>query len=197
LPESDLFDVLGPAFVIVHERAARREGKLRWADKYPENVLYLDEWRRLLGDHWVFVHMVRNPLDTLASIKERSFPLSIPAALKDRIAFYRKYLEAGIRFGESRPSAYFRVQYELLAQTPDAALSELMRWLGERVEPGQLEFNRYQPGLEDPKVGLTSAIHAHSVGRWRDAFTAEEAETICKGTSDLWKIVDPELLYTM
>jgi hypothetical protein len=69
----------------------------------------------------------------LASIKERSFPLSIPAALKDRIAFYRRYLEAGIRFGESRPSAYFRVQYELLAQTPDAALSELMRWLGERL----------------------------------------------------------------
>src|SRR5437762_3114343 len=58
LPETDLLDVLGRAFVAVHERAAACAGKPRWADKNPENVLYLSEWQRLLRDHWLFVHVV-------------------------------------------------------------------------------------------------------------------------------------------
>ncbi len=40
VPEDEALDVLGRAFVELHERAARRAGKPRWADKAPENVLY-------------------------------------------------------------------------------------------------------------------------------------------------------------
>ena len=39
LSEDELLDVLGRGFVAVHERAANRAGKPRWADKAPENVL--------------------------------------------------------------------------------------------------------------------------------------------------------------
>ncbi len=104
LPQSELFDILGQAFLAVHERAAARAGKPRWADKNPENVLYLAEWQRLLDTRWVLVHVVRNPLDTLASFKETSFPLTIPASLEARIAFYRRYTQAGLSFGEAYPS---------------------------------------------------------------------------------------------
>src|SRR5688572_13485442 len=44
LPEADLMDILGRAFIELHEAAAKRAGKPRWADKNPENVLYLSEW---------------------------------------------------------------------------------------------------------------------------------------------------------
>lgn len=193
LPEAELFDILGKAYLRILDSAAQRAGKRRWADKNPENVLYLDAWNRLLGAGWVLVHVVRNPLDTLASIAERPFPLSIPASLDDRISFYRKYTEAGLRFGAAYPARYFRVHYERLVDTPDLVLSDLMSWLGEALEPGQFEFNTFphQPGLEDPKVSTTSAIHAQSVGRWRNSLTGEEARTIWKAAGELWAEVGP------
>jgi hypothetical protein len=186
--------VLGRAFVTVHERAALRAGKPRWADKNPENVLYLAEWRRLLNDKLVFVHVVRNPLDTLASIKERNFRLSIPESLQERIAFYCRYLRAGMAFAEINRKGYIRVQYERLVGAPEAELRHLMQWLGEPFELSQLDFNSkpHTVGLEDPKVASTSRIHAQSFGRWRRELTAEEAQTIWSQTRDLWQIVDRE-----
>jgi Sulfotransferase family len=197
LAEPELFQVLGRAFVTVHERAASRAGKPRWADKNPENVLYLDEWRRLLSERWVFVHVVRNPLDTLASMKERSFPLSIPRSLEERISFYRRYLQAGLAFAEVNPSVYFRIQYERLVAAPEIELRRLMQWLGESFEPVQLDFNSvaHASGLEDPKVAATSRIHSQSSGRWRRELSFEEAQTIWNRTNDLWKMIDPEDLH--
>jgi hypothetical protein len=197
LPQAELLDVLGRAFLAVHEQAALRAGKARWADKNPENVLYLAEWRRLLDTQWLFVHVVRNPLDTLASIKERGFALSIPASLEDRIVFYRKYLQAGLAFKEAYPSSYFGMQYERLVDSPEPELRRLMNWLDETFEHVQLDFNgtAHQAGLEDPKVASTSRVHSQSLGRWRTDFTADEAQLIWSGTRDLWEIVDPEGRY--
>lgn len=197
LPAAELFDLLGGAFLAMHERAATLAGKPRWADKNPENVLYLAEWQRLLGARWVFVHVVRNPLDTLASIKERAFPLSIPATLDARIAFYRKYTQAGLDFRDLHPSQHYCMLYESLVEAPEPVLGSLMRWLGETIEPGQLEFNRFpqDAGLEDPKIAHTSSIHADSVGRWSDDFSIEDAQFIWRETYDLWRLLDPEHRY--
>ena len=119
LPEPELLEVLGAAFVSLHERAASVEGKLRWADKNPENVLYWSQWQRLLGDRWVFVHVVRNPLDTIASIKESNWSRSIPTDLDERIAFYMRYTQSGRDFGMMHPDRYYRVVYEdLIAHPP-------------------------------------------------------------------------------
>jgi hypothetical protein len=197
LPECELFELLGGAFLAVHERAAAHAGKPRWADKNPENVLYLADWRRLLGARWIFVHVARNPLDTLASIRERGFPLSIPAALDARVAFYRAYTQAGLSFRDAHPSQYHCVLYESLVASPEPVLRSLMSRLEEMFEPGQLEFNRFPHdiGLEDPKIAHTSGVCAESVGRWSDAFSIEEARFIWGQTHDLWHLLDYEDRY--
>jgi hypothetical protein len=194
LPEEELLELFGKAFVAVHERAAARAGKLRWADKTPENVLHLAEWRRLLGDRWMFLHVVRNPLDTLASIKEAKFPRTIPAELDARIAFYQRYTRAGLDFSAAHPDRYQRVVYEQLTLSPESTLSALMESLGETLEPNQLAFNAapQQQGLEDPKITRTSGIHAESVGRWPGILTAEEAEVIRHETREVWALVSPD-----
>jgi len=140
---------------------------------------------------------MRNPLDTLASIKERSFPLSIPASLEARIVFYRNYAQAGLSFGNTYPSRYYRMLYEHLVNSPELALHSLMDWLDERLEPGQLQFNRFvhQAGLEDPKISSTSGIHSESVGRWPHAFSHDEMRLIWRETADLWRLVDPDNRY--
>lgn len=194
VPGDELLDVMGGAFVRIHERAAARAGKRRWADKTPENVLYLSEWQRLLGDAWLFVHVVRNPLDTIASIKQVKFPRTIPADLEGRIAFYRRYTLAGLEFGVAEPQRYCRVIYDDLVRSPEDTLAAIMRQLGEEPEAAQLAFNdqAQQAGLEDPKVGQTTRIHADSLNYWSGVLTQDEAAQIDSATRDLWSRIAPK-----
>jgi hypothetical protein len=197
VPDEVLFDVLGRAFIELHERAALAAGKARWADKAPENAVYLHAWERLLGDRWLYVHVVRNPLDTLASINEHPFPLSIPGSLDARVALYRRYVEAGCAAVRDRPRRACLVRYEELVMQPESALSKLMTWLGEALEPQQLQFNTvtHVRGLEDPKVVGTSSVHADSLGRWRAVLARDEARTIWAALGDLWSAMDEEGRY--
>jgi len=194
LPEAELFELLGDAFLALHARAAAKAGKLRWADKVPENVLHTGDWERLLGQRWLFVHVVRNPLDTLASMHDNPFPLTLPADLEGRIAFYRRYTESGLTFSVSCPDRHRRVIYEELVETPERVVRALMEWLGERFEPTQLAFNSvpHQLGAEDPSIASTMCVHDASVGRWRSILTAEQAALIWERTADLWSQIDPE-----
>lgn len=193
LPEADLFDLFGRSFIVLHEKAAARAGKARWADKNPENAIYLAAWERLLGDNWLYVHVVRNPLDTLASLKEARFNYTIPLNLDARIAFYQRYVRAGMDFGSAHPERYCLIVYEELVSRPDVVLPALMHRLGEQYEPAQLEFNRvaHQAGLEDPKIRATSEIHRDSVGRWTTCLSAGEVEQIAKACAPLWRQIDP------
>jgi Sulfotransferase family len=193
LPDEELIEVLGRAFISVHERAARRAGKARWADKAPENVLHAEQWQRLLGDEWLLVHMVRNPLDTLASMDCVEMPLTFPPDLEARIEFYRRYTKAGLQFGARNAGRYTRVVYEGLAADPAAVLGRLMISLGEALEPDQLAFNSvsHQPGLEDPAVSETTRVHAESVDRWRRDLAREDAAAVWAATSDVWEQIDP------
>lgn len=193
LPEDELLEVLGRALVEMHERAAAAAGKPRWADKVPENVVFLDAWQRILGDEWVFLHVVRNPLDTLASIEQQGFPRSIPAGLDERIALYVEYAEAGLRFGDRYPDRYVRVVYEELVADPEGSLRRVMRELGESFEPRQLTLDprAHQAGLEDPKAVRASIIHRDSIGRWPALLSRKEAEAVSRRTADVWARLSP------
>jgi hypothetical protein len=193
LPEDEVLEVLGGALVEMHERAARAAGKARWADKVPENVAFLEEWQRILGDEWIFLHVARNPLDTLASIAEQGFPKSIPAGLGKRIDLYVRCAEAGLAFAAEHPERYVRVLYEDLVEEPEATVRALMESLGERFDPRQLAINSppHQPGLEDPKAAAASEIHRHGVGGWRRLLSEEEAARIAARTAAVWSSLDP------
>lgn len=192
LPEDELLDVLGAAFVEIHERAAAAAGKARWADKAPENILYAADWERLLGDRWLLVHVVRNPLDTLASMVEHPFRLTLPPDLDGRIEAWLAFTEAGLAFGDAHPARYRRVVYEQLTGDPTSILAGLIEWLGERLEPVQLDFNAidHQTGLEDPKIARTDAVHRDSVGRWKAAFSEQEAARIWRLSEAVWRRID-------
>lgn len=187
LPEGTLLDLFGHAFIEAHRVAAVGQGKQRWADKNPENVLYMDAWWHLLGGRLRFVHCVRHPIDTLASLKETRFPLTVPSRFEDKVSLWGRYLEAGLAFEERHQNVSFRLRYEDLATAPDPTLRSLMDFLGERFEPRQLAFNTlpHQPGLEDPKVAKTDAVHAGSVGRGAASLDPQEVAAVRAGTAAL------------
>lgn len=187
--------VLGAAFVELHARGARSRGKQRWADKSPDNAIHLPHWERLLGSHLLYLHVVRNPLDTLASIAESQFPLTIPDSLEDRIAFYLRFTRSGLDWVRAHPDRGRVVVYERLVSRPAVELPALMQWLAEAPAAQQMEIGskRHGSGLEDSKVSRSTTIHGESVGRWEQHFPNAEAQAILQATEPLWRELAPDL----
>jgi hypothetical protein len=191
--EDELLEFFGRGFVELHRRAAHGAGKPRWADKAPENVLYWSNWQRLLGDQWLFIHVLRNPLDTIASLREAGFGDDIPDDILGQLVHYLNHTRTGMRFAMEHPLRYHRVIYEQLVTSPDETLASLMGFLEEELEPQQLEFNSQhpEPELEDYKINSTTEIHTDSLHRWPERLSVEDAAFIWAHTSSLWMGVDP------
>ncbi len=187
--EKELLKISGQAFIKIHERAAQDLGKKRWADKNPENVLFLDEWSELLDEKFVFIHCVRNPLDIFASVKEAEFPLTIPAGMSERVALYRLFVEKGLAFERKNTTRSIRVRYEDLIAEPELILRGMAEKIGEKYERGMMEFHlaKHQEGLEDPKIRFEEGFHRRSLGRWRASLSGGEVKMITDQCKDLFE----------
>lgn len=181
LTEEEMLSVFGRAFVESHELATRKAGKVRWADKNPENVLYLKQWAQLLPGGFVFLQIVRNPLDALASLKEIGFYKTVPAAFADKVHLLKAFCDAGNDYAARHPELSLTLRYEDIVRAPRATLEYLFSRLGETFEPEVLErfsLPERGEGIEDPKVKMTQNVHGRSIGRWRQDLTEEEIYTI-------------------
>ena len=170
LDERTLLEVFGKAFIECHVMAARRSGKGRWADKNPENVLYLDQWHALLDGDFVFIHVIRNPLDVLSSLKETKFKKAIPKKFAQKVTLYNVYLNEAFSFIDKHPDMSFTLRYEDLVTKPKETLSGLLSYLGESYDEAMLRdfYNHHRrSGIEDPKVAKTRSIHSNSIDRWK------------------------------
>jgi len=180
LPDAELLAIFGNAFISFHERAAALAGKARWADKNPENVLYLENWRTLLPGGFCFIHVIRHPLDALASLKESPFPKTIPAAFSDKAQLYKAYRDAGDIYSDAVPEASITIKYEDLVSTPEHTLQTLFEFLGEPFESDVLDkfhLPERGQGIEDPKVARPRAIHSDSIGSWTSRLSPDEIAT--------------------
>lgn len=179
LTSEEVATIFGQAFVAAHDLAAHKAGKARWADKNPENVLYLQEWKRLLPNGFAFIHVVRHPLDVLASLQEIGFPKAMPPAFEDKVKLLKTYVDSGAYYEDQNPQISIRVRYEELVGNTTACLSNMFTRLGEAFEPQVLD-NINHPnrgfGIEDPKVIATDIVHNRSVGRWRTDLATEQVK---------------------
>ena len=170
IDDHTLLEVFGKAFIECHVIAARRSGKARWADKNPENVLYLDEWYTLLEGNLFFINVVRNPLDAMASLVEAGFKKTIPKKFNQKAALYNVYLDKSFSFISKHPEISYTLRYEDLVTNPQETLSALLSYLGETYDEAMLKdfFSHHRKsGIEDPKIAKTRSIHSHSIDRWK------------------------------
>jgi hypothetical protein len=168
LDEAERLAVWGRAYAELRTRSAERLGKRRWADKDPENARYLPHWEQALGTGFVYVHLIRDPLDTLASVREMGFEKSLPPVLAEQVARWRANGEAALQFLARAPERGYCLSYESLVARPEATLGGLLDWLG-LDDDGTLARGLNDPargrGLEDPKIDQTAGIHRESLGR--------------------------------
>ena len=188
LDDGTLLEIFGKAFITCHELASRRSGKSRWADKNPENVLYLDQWYTLFNGDFIFVNVIRNPLDTLASLNEAGFKKTIPKKFVQKVALFDEYLDKAFSFIDTHPDMSFTLRYEDLVTNPQEVLSTLLVYLGEPYDEVMLrDFFSHdrKSGIEDRKVAKTRSIHSHSIGRWKKDLSKRQIR-ICKKHLGFW-----------
>lgn len=177
--DDDLFRIFGNAFVDIHRCAAKKNKKKRWADKNPENLMYLKEWHSLLRGRFIFVHLVRHPLDALASLIEVGFPLTVPESFEDKVQLYEKFIKNALDYSDSYPERCFVIRYEDLVRNTEEVLIDFMKKIGEEFENNMLtEYldDERRNGIEDPKVLKRTNIDDSSIGRWVNEFNSQQIE---------------------
>lgn len=193
IDEEYLLERFGRAFIEVHEHAAWKHGKKIWADKNPENVLYLDQWHFLLDGLLRFVHVVRDPLDALASLQEAGFKKTVPESFEEKVDLCLLYLSRARNYARRHPENTITVRYEELVTDPEKTLTVFLDKIGEKFEPQMLKSYldpERRTGIEDPKVRARKSINTESIGRWKTDLSPDRiryARTRLQGLSEYLK----------
>lgn len=117
---------------------AERMGKNRWAEKTPGNVTHMD--RVLAG--WPnarIIHIIRDPRDVLASLREAGKWDSINEFTERWCAFL-----AAAETHKSQPwlgdHNYLEIRYETLTFEPEPTMRKIIEFVGEAWEPKVARF---------------------------------------------------------
>jgi hypothetical protein len=159
-------------------RYARKQGKTRWAEKTPTNILRIDYVFRLFP-HAKFLHIIRDPRDTFCSIRHR--------ARTDKPAWARFTANRSavdwcdsIRAGKpwrTSTERYFELHYENLVADPQKVLQDILRFIGEPWDPRLLDPDADDADERKNKIRRDQIVST-SVGRWRAELERVEVEDI-------------------
>jgi hypothetical protein len=168
--------------VRVLDELASRRGKPVWIEKTPRHLRYGPFLLRLCGPGTHVVHLIRDGLEAVASLRAASQRWERPYDLAECVRRWN----ADVAFSLGRvgaPSHHF-VFYEDLTTRPEAVLPPLLSALGLPWEPEVLEgYGDASRGLvtaeESWKSGVTSGIRPS--GTSGHALTADEREAARRG----------------
>ena len=123
-----------PEFVTsVLDEFATRQGKRRWAEKTPGNILHVPR----IFENWPdakIVHIVRDPRDVYASLRQVRKWDSVEVFGDLWCAF----IEAGAE--AARTNVVHEIRYEDLILNPEVCMRHVLEFIGESWEPNVSKF---------------------------------------------------------
>lgn len=165
---------------------ARHHGKVRWGEKTPGNLFYVDHLLKMFPEAQ-FIHLVRDPRAGVQSMQNASFfgdDVTINALNR------RKYLREGLRRDASMPSdQWIRVRYEDLLTAPEDTIQALCHFLSEPFVPTMLSYyedaEQYmsEEAAHEFNQGALRPIDPSKADSWRNTLSRTDAtvvETICR-----------------
>lgn len=181
---------LGQRFRIALDNLTREEGRSRWVEKTPTHVFYADVISAAIPDA-MFLEIVRDPRDVLASKKTRTHNVSMPGRFGPEER-RRKYLEksfdplwdglswkSAIRAGEAgsrtSPGGWLRIRYEDLVAETEPAVRRICSFLELDFDDGLLDVPRGVPADVDELGSTERGVASSSSGRWQTVLTPREA----------------------
>lgn len=172
-------------FCAVHSLVARTKGKTRWVEKTPTHVYYVDDIVASIPNA-VFVEMVRDPRDILASKKTRRRRAKEELRSGDRggsirrlaLAYdpfldtvsWKSAVRAGRKAAARYPDRFMRLRYEDLLVKPEGAIDHVCDFLGLVFEKEMLQLSG-RGGAEPEKNINKRGVDPTRTGRWRRVLT--------------------------
>ena len=148
-----------------HEHAFRQSlidycvalGKRIPGAKAPYNEFFFETYQSWLRDYDLkFVHVVRNPLDVLASLKHSHIHKNLHAfndLLEIQARNWSRSTALGLARRQQYPGNYFLFEYEAFVETPEASVAELCDFIGIAPEPERM-LNRVDYGYHDTNTSF-------------------------------------------
>jgi hypothetical protein len=187
-------DVTREFIDIVMEFCTKREGKERWIEKTPSNILH---WNLIQGiwEEPTLIHVTREYKDTYASWKVRRKD-SLDTFLK---AAKGAYVDIRPLLGR-QTEKYLEVDYVDLVTETEGTIRKVLDHLGEDWDPACIELNVDKTGTERKRfkdllgreswtlVSLSKPIFNNSIEQWRKYITEEERRIIEKELADYYGV---------
>ena len=172
---------------LVLSHYAASNGKRRWVEKTPGNILHLDRIYNAWPEARV-IHIARDPRDVFASLKQ--------AGKWDTVEVFADlwctYLGAAEEYKKNPApgKAFFEVLYEDLVVNPVETMRNVLGFVGEPWEPQTAKFQGKKDDFEKVldltgKASTTlerlgQPLSQNRVGIWKELVTREEIAEIHK-----------------
>lgn len=169
---------VGDFLRVVMEAMCRKQEVRRWAEKTPDNALYISEIKRSIPEALI-VHIIRDGRDVAVSLDKFGVHPFLWERGGRRLAFgvYWKWILGKVRAAAQsiRPD-YYELHFEDLVEQPRRTLAQLSIFLDH-----DLDYDRIlQVGVgavSRPATSFRSELSEdgfNPVGRWRKQFAPEE-----------------------
>ena len=133
-------------------------------DKNPHYALYLKHLIDLYPNA-KFVHIVRDPRDTVLSYKAVNFDADHTATLANRWNIYNKAI---VKFSKKMPGKFYFLRFEDLLTKPEKTLTQLCEFIGVEYEPEMLNFYKKEQDWEaDFRKNLKNPLDPNKAYRWK------------------------------
>jgi hypothetical protein len=173
-------------YQVVLDAWATLHGKVRWGEKTPGNLFYVDVLCEMFPNAY-FLYVVRDPRAGVASmLKTDLFPNDVVFNAMSR----RKHFQVGERLLQQHvaPDHWMSIRYEDLTAAPEATLHRICALIGEQYEPAMLRFHRTAEAYMTEKAATsfnasaTRPVTTAKIRAWHDQLSARDVsliETIC------------------
>lgn len=118
---------------------AVREGKRRWAEKTPGNVVHMDKIIELWPDAQI-LHIIRDPRDVFASLRQAKKWDTIEEFM-DRWCAFIGSAEKHKDLLDLNDKRYLEIRYEKLVINPDDVMEKILCFLNEDFEENVAHFH--------------------------------------------------------
>jgi hypothetical protein len=189
--EKELLEIENPDFAKVCHHVYQNYAKTKnkqdikiVGDKNPHYALYIGHLMKLYPDA-KFIHMVRDPRDTILSYKEVNFDSDNTATLAHRWNIYNRAI---LNFKNKIGANYQLVTFEKLLQHPEETLTNICQFLNFEYYPEMLDFYKKEQDWEaEFRKNLKNPLDPSKAFRWKAKMTPKQVKASTRVTGELAK----------